>query len=597
MDNSSLQPSQPVAAVLDRLRGVKLNKDGWLAFCPHPPRNDGAKHKGRSLSIGKHQKGDVLIKCFAGCSTEDVLAAIDLKPRDLFADHGSANLAFTAPAAPKRETGRTSYLYQDEAGAVLFRVVRIDYTDDSKRFMQQHPTGGDQWANGVSGVRMVPCRLSELLARSDETIHIAEGEKCVDFLMDRGILATTNPAGACKWKSEFNTFFQHRDVVILADNDGPGHRHAQLVAKSLYDVARYVRVVTPSSQPKGDIADWFDEGHDRSDFEAMIAFAPEWDPTAHVEQCDVPEVLSGTTERIPGPRAVVVSLADVEPREHEWIWKGWLARGKLHILGGHPGDGKSTLTLAIASIISRGGMLPDGQIAPIGNTLLLLAEDDLADTVIPRLQDHNADRNRIVAIKAIAEIDPNGAERERVFNINNHLEILRGVIRERDISLVIIDPVSSFMPRSDRNSEGDIRDVLTPVVRMAEAENVAVIGIMHIGKVSGERRSVLQMLLGSTAFGAIARVVFVTANLDSDSPSVETSSSLSLTNQPVQHKVLQVVKSNIAVKPAPLMWSRPDDGPVIWHGVSAIGVEEALAKPRAERVVDGAQNFILEFLT
>lgn len=209
----------------------------------------------------------------------------------------------------------------------------------------------------------------------------------------------------------------------------------------------------------------------------------------------------------PGPSLIVTSMDKVEPKPIDWIWERWLARGKLHIIGGHIGDGKSTLLAALAAECSRVGELPDGMIAPRARWLFLLAEDALDDTFRPRLDVHQADPTEVFAIQAVR--DEKGAD--RLFNIADHLPMLEEAIVRLKITVLVVDPVTSFMPQSDRNAEGSVRDILTPLGKLAERTGVAVIAVMHVGKPTSTNRRPVQQLLGATAFGAIARVVWMVA--------------------------------------------------------------------------------------
>ena len=291
------------------------------------------------------------------------------------------------------------------------------------------------------------------------------------------------------------------------------------------------------------------------------------------------ERITRRAEREEGPaqpaRAVVTPLNTVTPKAVEYIWPSWLARGKLHILGGHPGDGKSTLTLALAAAGSRGGIAPDGARLEVFNTLLVAAEDDLEDTIRPRLDLHRADVNRIFALRYI--VDEKG--KDRALSLSAHVEEMRAVIHEHNIDLVVIDPITSYLPKTDRNAEGDIRDALMPLIRLIEDTSVAVIGIMHIGKGGGQGRKPLQQLLGSTAFGAIARVVWMTAELPDDAQPEPGDDGVREIK-----KLLGVVKSNISMRPPAIEWSRPMDGPVCFYGRSQFDIDQLLSGTQETRV-------------
>jgi hypothetical protein len=166
------------------------------------------------------------------------------------------------------------YPYRDEYGALLFEVVRFE----GKVFAQRQADGNGGWVWSLHGVRRAPYRLPELLS-TQGAVYVTEGEKDADRLADLGLTATCNPCGAGNWRPEFNQFFAGRDVVILPDNDGPGLAHADDVARSLYSVAKSVRVVWLSGVPaKGDVSDWLDAGHTLAELEEVTAQTPLWYP-------------------------------------------------------------------------------------------------------------------------------------------------------------------------------------------------------------------------------------------------------------------------------------------------------------------------------
>jgi predicted P-loop ATPase len=150
-----------------------------------------------------------------------------------------------------------TYPYTDEAGSLLFEVVRFEPKD----FRQRVPDGRDGWIWKLGKTRRVPFHLPQLLAANDRTIHIAEGEKAVLVLEKLGLVATCSPGGAGKWRAEFSKYFHGADVVIFPDNDQPGAAHAKQVSGMLRGVASRVRIVElPGLAPKGDVFDWIAAG-------------------------------------------------------------------------------------------------------------------------------------------------------------------------------------------------------------------------------------------------------------------------------------------------------------------------------------------------
>ncbi len=165
----------------------------------------------------------------------------------------------------------STYGYRDEDGDLVFQVCRFEPKD----FRQRMPDGKGGWAWSVKGLRRLPYRLPELLAaRADCVVFIVEGEKDADRLAGLGLVATCNPGGAGKWRSEYNRFFAGRDVVILPDNDDAGRGHAQSVTAHLAPIAARVRILElPGLPPKCDVSDWLAAGGTRERLQRLAAEA------------------------------------------------------------------------------------------------------------------------------------------------------------------------------------------------------------------------------------------------------------------------------------------------------------------------------------
>jgi putative DNA primase/helicase len=139
--------------------------------------------------------------------------------------------------------------------------------------------------------------------------------------------------------------------------------------------------------------------------------------------------------------------ADIAPEKIEWIWPGRLARGKHTCIAGEPGAGKSQLTISIVAVITTGGEWPCGEgQAPVGNVIILSAEDGAADTIIPRLIAAGADQGRVIMVSAVRD----GDGIRRTFDLQRDLALLEKKIADiKDVALVVVDPVSSYLGRTD----------------------------------------------------------------------------------------------------------------------------------------------------
>lgn len=203
----------------------------------------------------------------------------------------------TGGSEPRREEaggGRRSqdgglqrvFPYRDEAGNLLFEVVRTDYQDSRpKRIRQRRTDENGKWVWKLEKeTRRVLWKLPELLsAPPDEVFWVVEGELKVECLEGFGLYATCNPGGAGKWREEYSLLFRGRDVVILPDNDKPGRRHAEQVASSI-DLAgsKSVKVLNlPGLGEKEDVVDWRDKYGGTPDLLLeLAASAPVWDRLA-----------------------------------------------------------------------------------------------------------------------------------------------------------------------------------------------------------------------------------------------------------------------------------------------------------------------------
>jgi hypothetical protein len=312
-----------IAAALGKPR---RDGDGWKCLCPcHEDRDP-------SLSIVE-KDGKLLVKCRADCDQTAVVSK--LKSRGLWPNGRDR---FDKPKIV------ATYDYCDENGKLLFQVCRFLPKD----FRQRRPDGVSGWIWETKEVRKVPYLLPELVAAAAKRnghpprVYITEGEKDADRLRQQwGLLATTNPGGAGKWRRDYNKFFAGFDVVVLPHNDDPGRRHAQDVAANLCSAAASVRVLKlPGLTEKGDdVSGWLDRNSDatQSDFETLVDSAEPF--TRHCDfdaKADDLALLSGAnwlTRDIP---------------ELDFIFDALVSTTSRMEIIGPTGIGKSNFLLALA---------------------------------------------------------------------------------------------------------------------------------------------------------------------------------------------------------------------------------------------------------
>jgi putative DNA primase/helicase len=288
--------------------------------------------------------------------------------------------------------------------------------------------------------------------------------------------------------------------------------------------------------------------------------------------------------------AVLVPLSLVVPRDVEWLWPGRIPLGKVTLIVGDPGLGKSWLTQDIATRVSRGAAWTDGGFAPAGHVVILTAEDGLDDTVVPRLRSMGADLERIDALTAIRE-----RGRERPMSLANDIEQLERALADietgydRAVRFVVIDPITAYLGKgTDSHVDADVRGVIAPLAQLAERHGCAIVAVMHLNKAPQARA--LYRPGGSIAFVASARsVLAVTTDPDAaDSP----------------RRFLVPLKMNLAPKPPTLAFAIAGVPPrVDWEPepVQGIDAEAAMRGPSAEEPEhrserDEAASFLREEL-
>jgi len=205
----------------------------------------------------------------------------------------------------------------------------------------------------------------------------------------------------------------------------------------------------------------------------------------------------------------IVRMSDVAPTMVEWLWPNRIAIGKVTLIPGDPGLGKSFFSLDVAARVSTGAPWPDdpsGTKRDPGGVVLLSAEDDPADTIRPRLDAALADVNRIVLLRGTLAKAPDGKIQERWFSFEDDLPALEAAIGEvDDCRLVVVDPISSYMGKCDSHNNAEVRAVLGPLARLATDKKVAVVCITHLRKGDG---SAIYRAIGSLAFVAQSRAAW-----------------------------------------------------------------------------------------
>lgn len=401
-------------------------------------------------------------------------------------------------------TLRALHEYTDTHGNVLYWKIRAKHSDGRKwiRPMTLHD-GYYQLGEPAWGVGKKPLYLlAALQTRTDEIVFVVEGESCVDALQLHGVLATTS-GGADSTDTTDWYPLANRRVVIWPDNDGAGYHYGNAVARVLLELDCKIAIVHTAalSLPiKGDVVDWLAANPQTTQAELLAL------PT-----CNFSEAELSTAQNSPLRAHVeLLSASSITPEPIRWLWKDWLAKGKLHILAGAPGTGKTTISMAMAATITNGSRWPDGTRCASGHVLIWSGEDDPKDTLVPRLIAHGANLDHVHFVSCTV----NGNERTAFDPSSDVSLLLECAARIGNVALLIVDPIVSAVA-VDSHKNGEVRRALQPLVELAEKLGCAVVGISHFSKGTAGRDPT-ERVTGSIAFAALARIVMATAKRDLD---------------------------------------------------------------------------------
>lgn len=416
----------------------------------------------------------------------------------------------TRPKTPDAKTGRTyptiaatleaaavaiggelvkTWGYHNADGTPFASVGRINLPDGSKQFRPAHEAKNGAKLGDPPGSWPLLC-LPDLAGQ--KLVIVCEGEKAADAARAIGLPATTSAHGSGSADKSDWTPLAGLHAILLPDNDLPGEKYVRDVAKILARLdppCRCKIVNLPGLGDGEDIVEFLERGGTADDI-GKLADATPW-----IDAAD----LNG------GP--VLTCLADVESRAVSWLWAGRVPLGRITLLVGRPGEGKSFLTTDITARVTTGSPFPDGSPCPKGSVILVSAEDDPADTIRPRLDAHRADCRRVHLLSAVRWFDDNAKAHERFFTLADLAALEAALQAHRDCRLIVVDPIGSFLGGdTDSHRDNEVRGILAPVAKMAERYGPAVLVVAHSRKATATFAD--DLAIGSRAFTGIARAVW-----------------------------------------------------------------------------------------
>jgi 5S rRNA maturation endonuclease (ribonuclease M5) len=450
----------PLDKVITALRKSGSNGSGsnkaWKFQCPSHVDNN------PSLSVSEGDTGTALLRCFAGCKTEDIIATIGLDMSDLFPDNVTT---FT----PKKKIINTKdYFYPASDGTKAFKKVREDFEDDSKTFWWYHWFGG-QWVSKLAGRTAPLYNLPQIITavQSSKTVHIVEGEKCADALMTLGFTATTSGFGAeTDKKLTFDVLepLTNANVVLWPDNDDPGKKYINTFETKLIGTAKQIKVIKwPANLPAGfDVADLISEGATPADIDLLVSKAEISEETGVFH----PVVIEATEYiKMKFPPA-------------EYLFDRMIIRGGLTLLASLPKSGKSTFLRFLVKQLLHGEPLL-GYDAQLENPMVTILDFETApeSEFQSFLAAINPPKDTLEIIRYPYALGENPEKRieQLLFKDKNRTRPIPNVI--------IIDTIGKFFPDlEDTNKYSEVTRFLTALKSLCNRYSCSIIIAHHNSK-------------------------------------------------------------------------------------------------------------------
>jgi hypothetical protein len=453
--STSVALQRLIDALRDQGSIIRESGSATMAQCPaHEDNNP-------SLSIGERKDGrGAILKCHAGCSHLDVLAALGLTESDLFDDDG-----LRKTLAPTQ-----TYVYPN--GRRNYRTINAE---GKKTFRQEG--SGDKSLYAVD------------LLKPKDTVYLCEGEKAADFLRAMGFAAVAT--GGSQRTCDLDPLAGHV-VIIIADRDDAGRKWARRYAELLQPIAQFVAIF----QAKVDI--------DKADIVEHVAAGygiDELEPIPLVEQ-NGHEVVT----EVPMGRQIQWQTADqIRDAVPMWAWeyggRGRIQIGTLALFAGRPGAGKSSAARWFAAEATCGKLEGCWMSEPQRVAYIATAEESIKFTITPGLRAAGADLSKI----HFPSVTHDG-QAAQLLSIVDEAALLDYLLAHR-ITIVIVDPImSTISAASDVNKNNEVRAQIAPWARIADAINGIVVGVAHLRK--NNTGDVVAGVTGSSAFGEVARAIF-----------------------------------------------------------------------------------------
>ena len=406
----------------------------------------------------------------------------------------STSRSLDKPKKNRTKTGEREHIYRNADGSTFGKKTVVSYSDGSKApyWSVFRPETGE-YINGLNGQKAPLYNADILHNHLDEPVYITEGEKDADTIVRWEGIATTIPNGAgfSQWIPLYNEDLHGRDIIILTDNDEPGRKYGDKVARNIFNIAKTVKIIPATAiwsdcPEKGDISDivqalgkdkaleLLTEAVRKTDF-----YVPKHDDNSH-EKADHTGEIEYTVKK----------LSEVKPEPLKFIWYPYIPIGEITIMFAAGGTGKSFLTCGIAADMTAGRSLPSPNELPTKaqpQNVLIISAEDSENVLMQRLTVAGADTTRCFSIAP--PDNQEGLKHYQHFELPcdahdiKRINALKNAIQRFQAKLVIIDPWAAYVGKdTDMNRANSVRAITAELTVIAKEMECAFLIIAHVNK-------------------------------------------------------------------------------------------------------------------
>lgn len=628
----------PAPIVAKRIKIQRINNE-WLGCCPDVfhKKNLGKSDTHPSFTIYKLDDGTWGFKCFSCGANGNVFQFVEKVDGISFpkavgrvleeagvegwqdgAEQGEVSVP-TDPEAPKEHVTFPLAQYQPAIEALehapdgqawlrkrgisieTARKLKLGFVQSAIKIVPVHAWRDDGWilfptlsadeqtvtgvkyrsvigkkkkqADGkmISGILRAPDTATTLYnlqaVKPGDDVWIVEGEPDTLVLAQAGLTAVGYPMATYKpADEEFEILNAAGRRFLAGDNDSEGKKAMDKLAERLSGETH--RIQWPNNRKDANDVLTNECGNDLKKFKALIQ------ELAH-------RAMQTETE------AIFIRGDQIKPERIIWLWHEKIPYGKLTLFAGNPDNGKSLASTDIAARITIGKACPEEQNQEDhtpGEVLMMIGEDDLKDTAVPRLMVAGADMKRVHFLLSARPVK----EEDREVRLDMDIPAIERKLQQHpDIRLIIIDPISNYLGEVNMMAEQEVRTILIPLKRMAERYNVAVVLVMHLNKKND--LDAISRVGGAMAFIGVARCSWLFARDPKEEPAEGEEAPKETTERKpdtfsmlrIKNNLVSSSKSGMAysvnVRPIPIP-NEPDiiTPYIVWGGVVDRSADEAL---------------------